>query len=68
MNVPDRSYILIHVGNWAKDVQGCIAVGKSLSSTDYMVLNSGDAIDELRAFLPERFQIKIITKRIVWEF
>lgn len=27
-NVPGRSYIMIHVGNWPSDVEGCIAVGK----------------------------------------
>lgn len=62
MDVPDRTYILIHAGNWAKDVQGCIAVGKALSSTDYMVMNSGDAIDELRGHLPDEFQIRVTVK------
>lgn len=30
MNVPDRSYIMIHPGNWPSDVEGCIAVGSNL--------------------------------------
>ena len=63
-NVVDRSAILIHVGNFVDDVIGCIAVGKTLSTEKYMVLNSGDAIDELRALLPEQFQIHIKTKQI----
>ena len=62
MDVPDRSYILIHAGNWAKDVQGCIAVGKALSDQEYMVINSRKAIDELRAVLPESFEIRITYK------
>lgn len=64
MNVTNRTYILIHAGNWAKDVEGCIAVGMTLSSTDYMVLNSNDAIDELRDLLPDNFLIRITTKRL----
>lgn len=27
MDVPDRTFILIHVGNFAHDIEGCIAVG-----------------------------------------
>lgn len=29
--VPDRSRILIHKGNWPRNVQGCIAVGDKLT-------------------------------------
>lgn len=63
LNVPNRSAILIHIGNYEKDVIGCIAVGKRLSPSKYMVLNSGDAIGELRDILPEAFQIRITTKQ-----
>ncbi|MCW7556500.1 DUF5675 family protein [Endozoicomonas gorgoniicola] len=62
-DVPERSYILIHQGNWARNVQGCIAVGKVLSSQEYMVINSENAINELRAFLPDEFQIRITVKQ-----
>ncbi len=61
-NVPDRSAILIHVGNYASDVHGCIAVGKWLSTDGYMVQSSAQAINELRGYLPETFQIKITVK------
>ena len=40
MDVPERSYILIHQGNKSEHVQGCIAVGQSLSTKDYAVYNS----------------------------
>lgn len=30
LNVPGRSHILFHVGNWARDVEGCIAVVSEL--------------------------------------
>lgn len=58
-DVPGRSYILIHAGNWSKDVEGCIAVGQYLSDTQFMVMNSRHAINELRDLLPNEFQIKI---------
>ena len=61
-NVPGRSAILIHIANWAKEVQGCIGVGMKLSTAEYMVLNSGDAMDVLRESLPEKFLIRITTK------
>jgi len=34
MDVPDRSRILIHIGNWPADVQGCIAVGERIECID----------------------------------
>lgn len=30
MDVPNRSYIMIHPGNWPDDVEGCIAVGEKV--------------------------------------
>lgn len=30
MDVPNRSYIMLHPANWPNDVQGCIGVGKDL--------------------------------------
>lgn len=62
-DVPDRSYILIHAGNYSKDVQGCIAVGQYLSDDNYMVMNSRHALNELRDLLPPEFQIVIKTYR-----
>lgn len=32
-NVPNRSHILIHAGNWVKDTSGCILVGMSNNGT-----------------------------------
>lgn len=32
MNVPNRTYIMIHPGNWPNDVKGCIAVGTEVVS------------------------------------
>ena len=44
-DVPDRSYILFHRGNTAKDTRGCILVG--LSSEQNAVYNSKNAMDQL---------------------
>lgn len=30
LNVPDRTYIMLHPGNWPTDTQGCIAIGCNL--------------------------------------
>lgn len=32
-NVPNRSHILIHAGNWISDIQGCILLGMSADET-----------------------------------
>ena len=43
--VPDRTYILFHIGNRPSDTSGCILVG--LSSSQDFVNNSKDAMDLL---------------------
>ena len=44
-DVPDRDYILFHIGNTAKDTRGCILVG--LGSQQDVVNNSRLAMDLL---------------------
>ena len=54
-DVPSRTNIQIHVGNWESDVIGCIALGKRLGAlpkkdeivAEWCVLESGNAIREL---------------------
>lgn len=46
---PGRWAILIHVGNYVKDVVGCIAPG--LTSDESHVWNSGKAMDKIRDLL-----------------
>ena len=45
MGVPDRSLVLVHIGNKAKDTRGCILVG--LGSQQDFVSNSRLAMDLL---------------------
>ena len=44
-----RYLILIHAGNWVKDVVGCIAPG--IGKTDNMVTNSRDAMAKIMAYI-----------------
>lgn len=62
MNVPGRSNIEIHAGNFAiKDSLGCILVGDSLGTIDGVpaVLNSVKTLQYLKSILPDSFQITI---------
>ncbi|MBJ33658.1 MAG: hypothetical protein CMC89_02915 [Flavobacteriaceae bacterium] len=45
-DVPDRSYILIHIANYASDIEGCIGLGSSLMGDRVAVGRSRDAIKE----------------------
>lgn len=63
-NVPGRSEILIHVGNFHKDTLGCILPGKELKDIDNDghkdVTQSKKAMKELLELLPERVTINIV--------
>ena len=50
LKVPNRTHILIHKGNVATDVQGCIAVGRrrAVLNGAWSVRGSGEAFAELR--------------------
>ena len=56
-DVPARTYILMHVANYSKDVQGCIGLGTTLMGDTIAVGNSRVAI--------ERFEA--LTKDIQWQ-
>tara|TARA_R100001460_G_scaffold25765_1_gene51918 strand:- start:8748 stop:9152 length:405 start_codon:yes stop_codon:yes gene_type:complete len=43
-DVPDRTYILIHVANFARDVEGCIGLGLSLMGDTVAVSESRKAV------------------------
>ena len=50
-NVPDRTYIQIHAGNYTSDIEGCTLVGSGIEdiNTDRIpdVTNSADTIKKL---------------------
>lgn len=58
-NVPGRTHILIHIGNWVKDTNGCILVGLSRSET--MIKNSADALGQLLNEMKNKpFKLEIV--------
>lgn len=62
-NVPDRSEILIHKGNYHKDTLGCILVGAAfldINNDGYRdVTSSKKTVEYLLKILPESFNIYI---------
>ena len=63
LNVFDRSYILIHVGNYYTNTRGCLLPGNSLSDINgdglKDVTGSGVTMKILNDLLPENFELKI---------
>jgi hypothetical protein len=62
-DVPDRSFIEIHAGNYTRDVLGCILVGDSIKYLDQDsildVTNSVSTLRKLLARLPDTFTVSI---------
>lgn len=63
LNVPGRSMILIHAGNYYTDTRGCILVGKDLTDINADgfrdVTASRLTLAKLNQLLPERFELTI---------
>jgi hypothetical protein len=57
--VPERTHILIHAANHAKDVQGCIGPGMGLAPGAWWVTHSQNAMTVLRSKLPQEFEINV---------
>jgi len=63
-DVPDRTAILIHKGNYTKDTQGCVIVGMyhvDLNKDGQIdVGDSTTALNRMLTYLPEKFELWII--------
>ena len=61
-NVPSRSEIKIHIGNWTRDVLGCIVVGKARMAKGNMVTSSRTAFREFMEYTKghEYFELEIL--------
>lgn len=54
-DVANRSFIMFHVGNYARNSEGCLLVGKDFSyNNDFMVTNSIIAFREFMAEMDKR--------------
>lgn len=60
--VPNRSGILFHVGNFLRDTNGCICVGRSFG--EKAVLNSRDAFELFLRELAEENEITVVVKEL----
>ena len=63
-DVPNRTFIEIHHGNFTHDLLGCIAVGDSVKYLDDDgspdVTNSVKTLDKLLNLLPDEFEVSIL--------
>jgi len=65
LDVPNRSAILIHAGNFHKDTEGCVLVGMGLSIAGgvSMLKNSREAIELFRKEIGENgFTLEIVDR------
>lgn len=62
-NVKGRSNVQIHVGNFNRDILGCVLVGQGFSDIDrdgYLdVYSSGRTMDKLLEIMPDKFKLTI---------
>lgn len=62
-NVPNRTHILIHAGNYYTDIEGCILVGSWYADIDkdgnLDVARSKKTLKELLEILPDEFSLVV---------
>ncbi len=66
--VKGRDGVLIHKGNFLKDIDGCILVGMKFDEKVPMVLDSTIAFDLLWKYLPQKFEVEITKEDDVTDF
>lgn len=63
LDVPDRTYILIHAGNYYTDILGCILVGENFAyinkDENLDVTNSKNTLKKILELAPEGFTLTI---------
>lgn len=66
--VPGRSLILIHIGNYHNQTNGCVLVGKAIADINddgnMDVTNSKDTLQKLLKVAPNGFELEIQKKAI----
>ncbi len=58
-----RTVVLIHVANWASELRGCIAIGKTRAKDGthgWMIQESRDAVNELRMAIGKTVDLKLV--------
>lgn len=58
--VPGRTYIMIHIANWADELDGCIAVGKYIPPRHMMVNHSTDTFREFMDLLDGEDECRLV--------
>ncbi len=58
-DVPERTHILIHVANWSRELQGCIAPGQGINLRSDMVTSSRAALDEMLLKIEDEWTLEI---------
>ncbi len=67
LDVPGRTYILIHAGNFYTDIEGCVLVGDKLKDINkdgfQDVLNSRKTLDKILEIVPDQFELRIYDEK-----
>ncbi len=58
-SVPNRSGILFHIGNWTREIEGCILVGMKYDEERQMIQDSAIAFNLMWKYLPDVFEVEI---------
>lgn len=65
-DVPNRSEILIHPGNFHTQILGCILIGDDLAYVNkdsrLDIVNSKTTLDRILSIMPSSFEIKIVRR------